>query len=119
MYNFLIIKDIYSNLCTCSTKSKNSKSFNKKRKSIKQQSKQQGIIIAKAYRADTAVIMNVKDYIKEAEQQLSKVNNYLKLQEDPTTISIILGGNTTERLKNGNKQQKHFLRVWKKTIQKH
>ena len=99
MYNFLIIKDIYSNLCTCSTKSKNSKSFNKKRKSIKQQSKQQGIIIAKAYRADTAVIMNVKDYIKEAEQQLSKVNNYLKLQEDPTTISIILVGNTTERLK--------------------
>ena len=115
MYNFLIIKDIYSNLCTCSTKSKNSKSFNKKRKSIKQQSKQQGIIIAKAYRADTAVIMNVK----EVEQQLSKVNNYLKLQEDPTTISIILVGNTTERLKNGNKQQKHFLRVWKKTIQKH
>ena len=95
MYNFLIIKDIYSNLCTCSTKSKNSKSFNKKRKSIKQQSKQQGIIIAKAYRADTAVIMNVK----EVEQQLSKVNNYLKLQEDPTTISIILVGNTTERLK--------------------
>ena len=95
MYNFLIIKDIYSNLCTCSTKSKNSKSFNKKRKSIKQQSKQQGIIIAKAYRADTAVIMNAK----EVEQQLSKVNNYLKLQEDPTTISIILVGNTTERLK--------------------
>ena len=95
MYKFLIIKDIYSNLCTCSTKSKNSKSFNKKRKSIKQQSKQQGIIIAKAYRADTAVIMNVK----EVEQQLSKVNNYLKLQEDPTTISIILVGNTTERLK--------------------
>ena len=95
MYNFLIIKDIYSNLCTCSTKSKNPKSFNKKRKSIKQQSKQQGIIIAKAYRADTAVIMNVK----EVEQQLSKVNNYLKLQEDPTTISIILVGNTTERLK--------------------
>ena len=109
------MKDIYSNLSTCSTKSKNSESFNKKRNSIKQQSKQQGIIIAKAYRADTAVIMNVK----EVEQQLSKVNNYLKLQEDPTTISIILVGNTTERLKNGNKQQKHFLRVWKKTIQKH
>lgn len=109
------MKDIYSNLSTCSTKSKNSESFNKKRNSIKQQSKQQGIIIAKAYRADTAVIMNVK----EVEQQLSKVNNYLKLQEDPTTISIILVGNTTERLKNGNKQQKHFLRVWKKTIEKH
>ena len=89
------MKDIYSNLSTCSTKSKNSESFNKKRSSIKQQSKQQGIIIAKAYRADTAVIMNVK----EVEQQLSKVNNYLKLQEDPTTISIILVGNTTERLK--------------------
>lgn len=89
------MKDIYSNLSTCSTKSKNSESFNKKRNSIKQQSKQQGTIIAKAYRADTAVIMNVK----EVEQQLSKVNNYLKLQEDPTTISIILVGNTTERLK--------------------
>lgn len=89
------MKDIYSNLSTCSTKSKNSESFNKKRNSIKQQSKQQGIIIAKAYRADTAVIMNAK----EVEQQLSKVNNYLKLQEDPTTISIILVGNTTERLK--------------------
>ena len=89
------MKDIYSNLSTCSTKSKNSESFNKKRNSIKQQSKQQGIIIAKAYRADTAVIMNVK----EVEQQLSKVNNYLKLQEDSTTISIILVGNTTERLK--------------------
>ena len=99
MYSFLIIKGIYSNLCTCSTKSKNSKSFNKKRKSIKQQSKQQGVVIAKACRADTAVIVNVKDYIKEVEQQLSKVNNYLKLQEDPTTISIILVGSTTERFK--------------------
>ena len=53
--------------------------------------------------------MNVKGYIKEAEQQLIKVNNCLKLQEDSTKISIILDGNTTERLKKRKSTTETFL----------
>ena len=45
------------------------------------------------------VIVDVKDYIKEAEQQLNNTQNYRKLPEDPTATNIRLVNDLIERLK--------------------
>ena len=41
--------------------------------------------------------MDVKDYIKEAERQLSNTENYRKLQEDPAATNMKLVNDTIER----------------------
>ena len=43
--------------------------------------------------------MTVKDYIKEADQQLSNTGNYRKLQKDSTTTNMKLVNDTIQRLK--------------------
>ena len=45
------------------------------------------------------VIVDVKDYIKEAEQQLNNTQNYRKLQEDPTTTNMKLVNDSVESFK--------------------
>ena len=45
------------------------------------------------------VIVDVKDYIKEAEQQLNNTQNYRKLQEDPTTTNMKLVNDSIESFK--------------------
>ena len=45
------------------------------------------------------VIVDVKDYIKEAERQLNNTKNYRKLQEDPTATNMKFVNDTIERFK--------------------
>ena len=53
------------------------------RTSMKELSEREDIIITKADKGGDVVIVDVKDYIKEAERQLNNTENYRKLQEDP------------------------------------
>ena len=69
------------------------------RTSMKELSEREDIIITKADKVGAVVIMDVKDYIKEAEQQLDNTKNYRKLQEDPTTTNMELVNDAIERFK--------------------
>ena len=73
------------------------------RTSMKELSEREDIIITKADKGGAVVIVDVKDYIKEAERQLNNTENYRKLQEDPTATNMKLVNDTIERFK---KQQK-------------
>ena len=69
------------------------------RTSMKELSEQEDIIITKADKGGAAVIVDVKDYIKEAERQLNNTKNYRKFQEDPTATNMKLVNDTIERFK--------------------
>ena len=66
---------------------------------MKELSEWEDIIITKANKVGAVVIVDVKDYIKEAEWQLNNTENYSKLQEDPTGTNMKLVNDTIERLK--------------------
>ena len=57
------------------------------------------IINTKADKGGAVVIVDVKDYIKEAERQLNNTENYRKLQEVPTATNMKLVNDTIERFK--------------------
>ena len=69
------------------------------RTSMEELSEQEDIVITKAGKGGAAVIVDVRDYIKEAERQLNNTENYGKLQEDPTATNIKLVNDTIERFK--------------------
>ena len=69
------------------------------RTSMKELSEREDIIITKADKGGAVVIVDVKDYIKEAERQLNNTENYRKLQEDPTATNMKLVNDTMERFK--------------------
>ena len=69
------------------------------RTSMKELSEQEDIIITKADKGGARVIVDVKDYIKEAERQLNNTENYRKLQEHPTAANIKLVNDMMESLK--------------------
>ena len=69
------------------------------RTSMKELSEREDIIITKADKGGAVVIVDVKDYIKEAERQLNNTENYRKLQEDPTATNMKLVNDTIERFK--------------------
>ena len=60
------------------------------------------IIITKADKGEAVVIIDVKDYIKEAEHQLKNKDVYKKLQYDPTQTHTRLVNDTITRFKNDN-----------------
>ena len=66
---------------------------------MKELSEREDIIITKADKGGAVVIVDVKDYIKEAERQLNNTENYRKLQEDPTATNMKLVNDTIERFK--------------------
>ena len=66
---------------------------------MKELSGREDIIITKADKGGAIVILNVKDYIKEAERELNTTENYRKLQEDPVTTNMKLVNDTIERFK--------------------
>ena len=66
---------------------------------MRELSEREDIIITKAGKYGAAVIVDVKDYIKEAERQLNKTKNYRKLQEVPTTTNMKLVNDTIEKFK--------------------
>ena len=67
--------------------------------SMKELSEQEDIIITKADKGAALVIVDVKDYIKEAERQLNNTENYSKRQEDLAATNMKLVNDTIERLK--------------------
>ena len=69
------------------------------RTSMKQISERGDIIITKADKGGAVVIVDVKDYIKEAERQLHNTENYRKLQEDPTATNMKLVNDKIETFK--------------------
>ena len=71
----------------------------KERTNMKELFEQEDIITTKADKDFTVVIADVKDYIKEAKQQLSNTEIYGKLQEDPTGTNLKLVNDTIERFK--------------------
>ena len=92
---------------------------------MKKLKKREDIIITRVAKEGAAVIVDVKDYLKEAERQLNNTENYRKLQEDPTATNMKLVNDTIERFKkqklinekvaeglkrNGSKTLKAYLR---------
>ena len=65
--------------------------------SIKELSERKDTISTKADKGGAVVIVGVKDYIREAEQQLKNNKNYRKLQEEPKATYIKLVNDTIER----------------------
>ena len=66
---------------------------------MKELSEWEGTIITKADKVGAVVIVDLKNYIKEAEWQLNNTENYSKLQEDPTGTNMKLVNDIIERLK--------------------
>ena len=66
---------------------------------MKELSERVGITITKAEKGGAVVIVDVKDYIKQAERQINNTKNYRKLQEDPTATNMKFVKNTIERFK--------------------
>ena len=66
--------------------------FNKKNQRIKMKelTKQEDIIITNDNKDNAFVIIDVKDFIKEAEWQMNRTNKYKRLQENVTTANIKL-----------------------------
>ena len=69
------------------------------RTSMRELSERDDIIITIAGKGVAAVIVAVKEYIKEPEQQLDNTKNYRKLQEEPTATNMKLVNDTIERFK--------------------
>ena len=69
------------------------------RTSMKELSERVGITITKAEKGGAVVIVDVKDYVKQAERQINNTKNYRKLQEDPTATNMKFVKNTIERFK--------------------
>ena len=81
----------------------NTKTLNKhKEKVLKDLMERHDIIICKAVNGGAVVIMDVKDYIQEAERQLSDEKFYKKLPTNPTSLHAELVNNAIEQLRNRN-----------------
>ena len=66
---------------------------------IKQLQERDDIVITKADKGGATVIMDVNDYIKEAERQLNDTEYYKKLDKDPTATHAKLVNDAVERFK--------------------
>ena len=66
--------------------------FNKKNQRIKMKelTKQEDIIITNDNKDNAFVIIDVKNFIKEAEWQMNRTNKYKRLQQNVTTANIKL-----------------------------
>ena len=58
------------------------------------------VIITKAEKGETVVIIDIEDYVKEAEHQLTNKDGYKKLQYDSTQTHSRLVNDTITRFKN-------------------
>ena len=70
------------------------------RKAPKELADQNDITITKADKGGAVVIIDIEDYTKEAEYQLSNKNAYKKLQYDPTQTHARLVNDKITRFKN-------------------
>ena len=70
------------------------------RKALKELAERNDIVIIKADKGGAVVIIDVEDYVKEAEHQLNNKDAYKKLQYDPTQTHTRLVNDTISRFKN-------------------
>ena len=70
------------------------------RKALKELAVSNDIIITKADKGGAVVIIDVEDYVKDAEHQLNNKDAYKKLQYDPTQTHTRLVNDTIARFKN-------------------
>ena len=72
------------------------------RESLKKLKTMDDIIITKADKGGATVIIDIEDYIKEAERQLNDVNSYKKLDNDPTLVYNDIVNEAIDTLQNKN-----------------
>ena len=78
----------------------NRKNLSKKEiKAMEDLKKREDVVICKADKGGAVVICSVKDYIKEADRQLSDRNFYKKLPHNPTSEHAALVDNAIDNLK--------------------
>ena len=73
----------------------------KNTKALKELAERNDIVIIKADKGGAVVIIDVQDYVKEAEHQLNNKDAYKKLQYNPTQKHTRLVNDTISRFKNG------------------
>ena len=59
----------------------------KEQKSLEELQHKEGIVITNVHKGGAAVVLNVKEFIKESERQLSDSKHYRHLEHDPTTVN--------------------------------
>ena len=59
----------------------------KERKAMQELQSRKDIAITNAKKGGVVVIVDVEDYVKEAERQLNNKENYRKINYDPTTVN--------------------------------
>ena len=59
----------------------------KEQKSLEELRHKESIVITNADKGGAVVILNVKEFIKESERQLSDSKHYRHLEHDPTTVN--------------------------------
>ena len=69
------------------------------RKTLQELSERDDIVIIKADKGGAVVIVDVKDYIREAESRLKNKDNYDRLKNDSTETRSRLVNDTIERFK--------------------
>ena len=72
------------------------------RLSLERLKKMDDIIITKADKGGATVILDIEDYIKEAERQLHDTDTYETLEGDPTLMYNDIINNAIDKLKNEN-----------------
>ena len=79
---------------------KNALVIKEEKKALKGLADRNDMIITKADKGGAVAIIDVEDYVKEAEHQLSNKDGYKKLQYDPTQTHSRLVNDTIARFKN-------------------
>ena len=86
---------------------------------LQELSERDGIVITKANKSGTAVIINVKDYIREAESPLKKKHNCNRLKFGPAETRNILVNDTFERFKEQKIMKEKVTKGLKTENRKH
>ena len=87
----------------------------KERKTPKELSSRDDIIITKAEKGGATVIMNVNDYVDEAKRQLQNTQYYRELNYDPTEDHANIIRNTLEEFK-GQLQRFYNLNSYERAL---
>ena len=72
------------------------------RTALQELSERDDIVITKTDKGGAVVIIDVKDYIREAESQLKNKDNYDRLKYDPTETHNRSANGTIERFEKQN-----------------
>ena len=86
------------------------------KRALDQLSQRTDILICKADKGGATVILDVKDYIREANRQLGDKNFYRKLDSDPTNTHLELVNNAIDTLQRQNHLPKKIAEGLKQPV---